>query len=106
MWKALEVHEQGHALIYAEGILKLEFTLSGIAEGTITVAELSTHLSNAMAKMEEAQDKFERTRTRVASAALSSTRRASVCESLASLRLRWRRLDRPSPWGVAPMESR
>ena len=54
-----EKHEQGHALIYAEGILRLEFTLSGIAEGTITVAELSTHLSNAMAKREEAQDKFE-----------------------------------------------
>ena len=59
MWKALEKHEQGHALIYAEGVLKLEFTLSGIAEGTITVAELSTHLGNAMAKMEQAQDKFE-----------------------------------------------
>ena len=59
MWKALEKHEQGHALVYLEGLLKLEFTLSNIAEGTITVAELDTHGKNAMAKMEEAQDQFE-----------------------------------------------
>jgi predicted secreted Zn-dependent protease len=59
MWKALDKHEQGHALVYMEGILKLELTLSGIAEGTITVAELATHLKDAMARMETAQDTYE-----------------------------------------------
>lgn len=59
MWKALEKHELEHALVYREGLMKFEFTLTGIAEGTISVAELSKLTTKAMVVIEQMQDEFE-----------------------------------------------
>jgi predicted secreted Zn-dependent protease len=59
MWKALEKHELDHGMVYQEALVKFEITLSGIAEGTIGVDELSKLVAKAMAVMEQMQDKFE-----------------------------------------------
>jgi len=72
MWKAFEKHEQGHALVYLESVVRFENELGAVKPGTIDEAGLKKLVTKFMAQMESAPGTHSNSRPIVAASVVCS----------------------------------